>query len=376
MSSIHKVLKDLGILAEDALHTVVSPIEGPINNAIKDVKDIYKTGKDITGGSNNSQPTMTKTFGKQKRGVKRKFTGDPLPSAEQHRAINSGIHGGGDPSINQITMSGKGAGGATDGDVAVVPIPRQIAKSHPDYFTINLPIYVQFQQTLTNTTSIAHYWLRLNSVYDVFVGGTADTYQPFGRDTWAGIYDYYRVIKADVNLVFDYRRGEFGSDQTDASQYVVGSNCTHALVGYAISDDTTDKHTSGRAFVEGKHTKVNHLYPRNYEVTKSNTATSTNPSFIQRMYAFGGETGMSFHYEPENWDYHVQNTGVETRWTAIGANPTQSHYLGMVIAYPQNDGTLAAKDKIIIGTTCYVNFTVQFREVNSTKKRTVDTTQA
>lgn len=304
-----------------------------------------------------------------KKRVTRKFTGDP-----KHRAINSGVHG--DEPITQSTMSNQqGAGGAADGDVQVVPIPRQIAKSHPDYFTIKLPIYATFTQTLTENTSIAHYWLRLNSVFDPFVGGTADLYQPFGRDTWGAIYDYYRVVSCDVNLIFDYRQGKFGSNETTSSPYDYDGRCAHALVGYAISDDTTDKHANGRAFVEGKHTKAAHLFPTNFEVAATSTAGGSTPSDVTRMFCYGGNTAMSFHYAPENWDYHVQQTGIETRWTAQGANPTNPHYMGIVMAYPQNDGTLDSDDEIKIGCTAYVNYTVQWREVNSTKKRTVDTAQ-
>lgn len=81
---------------------------------------------------------------------------------------------------------------------------------------------------------------------------------------------------------------------------------------------------------------------------------------------------MSFHYKPEDWDYHVTNLGLQERWTPKGANPDFNHYLGIVAAYPNNNATLQQNEKLYIGVDLYINYKVQWREVNSTKKRTID----
>ena len=255
-------------------------------------------------------------------------------------------------------------------EVAIMPPPAKVAKSHPDYFTIDLPFYFNHVMTITNAASMDTFDIRLDSPWDPLATGslTRDAHQPLGRDTWGGIYDYYRVLETDINLTFSYVQGKFG----DAAS--IGSTAVpfHALVGYTLLDDETAKPANACAFVEMKHTKVMQLHPINHDpivTTTGSTGTAT------RVLYTGGASGCSYHFDPRHWDLHVVQSGIEERWTAQNATPTNKKYMQVTCAYPNNNTGLAAADSIRIAVDGYITYKVQWREINTTKKITIDTDQ-
>lgn len=258
-------------------------------------------------------------------------------------------------------------GGATDNDVAVVPPPRKIAKSHPDYFTINLPFHFNDVLKLSGT-SIPFGQIRLDSVYDPIAeaaGMPRKAHQPMGRDTWSNIYDYYRVLSCDVKLTFTYLHGVFGdgTNSVDVPQ--------HALVGFTLVDDASATPANANAFVEMKHTVVDQLHPTNiqrYLVAAGDVETT-------QLHTFGGHVGAHHHFVPSDWDLHVTQAGADDRWTGAGASPTNNRWLVYTAMYPNNDEGLGGNDQITIAVDGYLTYTVQWREYNTTKKKTIDTTQ-
>lgn len=260
---------------------------------------------------------------------------------------------------------------AEDQEVAVVKPPRKIAKSHPDYFTINLPFHFNDNLEISNG-SIPFGQIRLDSCFDPIAeaaGMPRKTHQPLGRDTWGGIYDYYRVLSCDVNLTFTYLNGYFGDEATAGSTNVPH----HALVGYTLVDDSSATPANANAFVEMKHTKVNMLHP-----TTHNTYSTVNVpgNELSRIFCHGGSTSVHHHFTPADWDLHVTQSGVDERWTAQGASPTNNRWLIYTAMYPNNDEDIASTDTIQIAVDGFLTYTVQWREVNTTKKRTIDTAQS
>lgn len=231
--------------------------------------------------------------------------------------------------------------GTNGEEVAVVPPPKRIAKTAPDYFTINLPFY-QFE-TITSTTSATGEArsIRLNSIWDPLAGfGTI--HQPLGRDTWAGIYDYYRVLKTNVKLTF------INHDPGDRTTV---SGTPTLLVGWEETDDNTSAGItqSAAAFAEAKAT--------HHQIIAGKEFTSHNA------------TVMTYSYTPESWDNHVQSTGVEERWTPIGDNPATNHYLTRRIFPAALGSTPRTYDMECI---IEVTYTVQFRELKFSVFKTAD----
>lgn len=268
------------------------------------------------------------------------------------------------------------SGNQNDEEVPVINPPKRISKSHPEYFTIKLPLYTNFILTLNSTQDLDTHWLRLNSIYDpMWSGGYRPTAQPLGRQQWSDIYDYYRVLSSETNITFTYVKGYFGSDEvTTAYQYGISARPNHALVGYQISEDTSKTASSPNGFIEQKHSKAMNLHPKNMDVLSKSTASGETPSFPMRVFFAGGTNGCSFHYDPTQWDYHVNLQGPGVRWTAKDSSPAHTHAIGVTAAYPYNEAGLSNDDEIQIHVSCYQEFTVQWREVNDALKRTVDNT--
>jgi hypothetical protein len=268
---------------------------------------------------------------------------------------------------------GSDGSSSTVTEVPVIDPPKRISKSHPDYFTINLPFYKSYVLTTGPGEQMDTVYIRLNTPYDPMYTGISESRQPLGRDTWATIYDFYRVLSSDVNMTFTYVEGAFGDDQTTTPRNWDGDTPVHALVGYQVTDDSADSAATTIAFVEQKHSKAVPLHPTNINALNMTAPDATNASVTRRLMCHGGSTGMSFHYQPENWDYHVTQLGQEERWTHKEQTPDYNHYLGITQAYPNDNNNLGTNEHIKIQVDLYITYTVQWREVNSTYKRTIDT---
>lgn len=257
-------------------------------------------------------------------------------------------------------------------EVPIMPAGR-VSKSHPDYFTVDLPFYQNFGLTLTTGDNINYQFIRLDSPYDPVIDGQViSARQPLGRDTWAGIYDFYRVLEADVTMIFSYKHGQFGNNKTTSPVNWDGDDPYHVCVGYYVTDDSTDVPANNVAFVEMKHSKASYIHPTRLEYSEFAAPTTTIPDKAARIHTSGGTTAMSFHYTPDDWDYHVTNLGLSERWTPKDAVPDFTHALGIVIAYPNQTSVLPAGERLDVQVDLYIKYKTQWREVNSTKKRTID----
>lgn len=289
---------------------------------------------DIAHGVNSLASVGTNV--KDVSGVKRKFNGDVVPKAQSnlpstsqatpiHRSISTG----------ERNMSRKGNDGH---EVEVVPPPKKIAKTIPDYTTIKLGYYERVASGSVVAPALMNYVFRLNSIFDPDV--TAAGHQPLGRDHWAGVYKYYRVLAADVKLHW-----------YNATDVTAAVRTIPQLVGYELTDDVTDIYSDWQAWVEGKHSKVDLLLNNSNEFEGS-----------------GGKVAVqSLHYTPESWDVHVHEAGVTERWTPVGENSPNQHYLALHM-------TPAAATGATYEAVCmvYISYTVQFRELQQSKKKTAD----
>ena len=140
--------------------------------------------------------------------------------------------------------------------------------------------------------SLGTHVLRLNSIFDPDL--TGGVHQPSGRDKLVTYgYLFYRVLEAQVNLTWIQTTGEEANN-----------NNHFTICGYELTDNSSNVYTDFRAFVEAKHTKADLLMPQN-------TQWEGNQKTVHQSYT----------YRPESWQYHVQNEGIEERWTPVGTSP-------------------------------------------------------
>lgn len=229
----------------------------------------------------------------------------------------------------QAEMSNKTHAGD---EIPVMPIPKSISKTCPDYFTIRLPYY---EQIVFSGPKIdpADYIFRLNSIFDPNV--TAAGHQPMGRDLWAGIYQYYRVISAEFTFTWLNH---------DEIAFSAGNTNGTAVVGYELTDNAaTNLSTGVFSFIEGKQTA--------HRFVPGARSGGTGPASVV----------MRHHYTPQGFDHHITEAGIDERWTAIDLNPGVSHLiLARAFAMPsQRTGNFFLECQVEI------SYTVQFREANT-----------
>jgi len=285
-----------------------------------------------------------------------------LPQPNLRRRINTGR-----TNLNFNTMgSSKRAG--TDGDeVSVVPPPKKLSKIHPDYFTINVPQVYRLTAAAANilyasTTPLAT--IRLNSIYDPLKATRAtlnnpavqSDVQPQGRDIWAAHFKYYRVLKTYVKITFvnNYPTLDTGSFLHDF------------VVGFELTDEDGPISDNAEMFLMTKHAKREIL-------PSAQTTTAYNGTSTIASVAKSSTKTVTFTYDPNAWDYHVEEKGSEERWTPIGANPSIDHELHVRVMHLINGTTPSAGNMYFMIQLAY---DVQFREATDSFFKTRTTASA
>lgn len=280
------------------------------------------------------------------------------PEQNLRRRINTG----------GATMSSKRSG--ADGDeVAVVPPPRKISKIHPDYFTITLPYIRRFQSLLASgfvyTSSQPLATIRLNSIYDPFKAvratlgnpiSNADT-QPQGRDIWAAHFKYYRVLQARVKVSY------FSESLANTTQNDPMYN-TFA-VGYELTDEDGPISNNAEMFMTTKRAKRDLLLPALTNHVWNGTSVLnqvSRPSTMTHVY----------HYNPGDWQYHVEEKGSEERWTPIGANPSIDHEFHIRCMHMDSGNAPDGRITVMV----QIEYDVQFREATDSFFKTQITATA
>jgi hypothetical protein len=255
------------------------------------------------------------------------------PSIPQ-RSINTGSH----------TMSkAKTDTKRDDEEVPVMPVPSAVARIAPDYFTVALPYADHYHQTnITAAVAGTQLKFRLNSIFDP-AKDEATVHQPLGRDNWSNIYSFYRVMHCEVKLSFINH------------SYIVTPSAVNGtdtlLFGWEENDQVTTIAANRTAFMESKHSDHRIVPGTGRNVGLANGVT------------------MGYSYSPATWINHIQEAGVDQRWTAVGTSPTNEHLL-LVHVFPMDVGTTA--QSLDYEITVEMTYTVQFREVTQTLLKTND----
>lgn len=282
----------------------------------------------------------------------------------QKRSINTGTHG---MSKAVVPLSNSPASapmqGHDDHEVPVIPPPRKVAKIHPDYFTVDLPFCIRLNDIdiagFTRVNSEPVFTLRMNSVYDPFkqirtpAGLTNpdqdSDVQPQGRDVWAAHFKYYRVL----NAKFSARITSTVAGITQQSSGTI-SPWNHSFAyGYELTDEDQTISTTLEAFMVTKRAKRKILEPA---TRRTIYAGGVEGSVVHYNHGLA-HGGIEYDYNPSSWVHHVEEAGVEERWTPVNNNPGIDHELNFRL-FHMND--VAPAGRMAIMVTGY--YRVQFRE--------------
>lgn len=307
-----------------------------------------------------------KTIGKRKKlGISDKDANSG--SNKKLRTSDNPGKGGGvpparDSAAKQMpTAAGKGTDG---GEVPVMPVPRNISKVVPNYFTINLPYeekIVTNASVYTLTNSLPVLRIRLNSIYDPIVGTASDT-QPQGRDLWAGHFKYYRVLGANVTFTL-LTTQEAAKLDTAPTPDDFPADRGIFVYGYELCDQDQTICDKLDSFLCAKHCKRAMMGPAVVDRVWNGTTTDTH----LRAPARGT---LSYNYSPNDWNFHVREVGTEERWTPILQNPSVDHDL--VIRMFHLDNTAPDDRTSSLMVLVNINYTVQFMEEKEVAYKTRD----
>ena len=150
------------------------------------------------------------------------------------------------------------------------------------------------------------------------------------------IYEAYRVISTTVTIDWINGNSAYG-----------GITCGW----HKSNDDDASGFNDVVDFYEAKNT---------YKETMS--ASGSN----------GDRTRQVIHYAQDDWDLHVTNVGVESTWTAVGAQPDEPHFLH--IGCVNADG--GNSDFTDVNAYIYVEQIIQWRDITDAKMLTTSTTTA
>lgn len=182
---------------------------------------------------------------------------------------------------------------------------------------IELP-YAQYSVgTLAAATVSDFQQYKINSTYDPDLTGIG--VQPLGRDTWAGIYNYYKVLEAHIKVTITPLTD-------DSSGAGTGPNLYPTLYGWC-ADITADPPTSSNSWLMAS------LATPNSEQQKF------SPIVVSDVINGRGNKNITFEY---HWDASQFDTSIidntKNEWTPVGSDPANINYFSLIGYNPQSTG--------------------------------------
>lgn len=225
-------------------------------------------------------------------------------------------------------------------------IPRSVPYAYNDKFTVKQR-YVdsQFFQ-LSGASNSA--WIFRMSGWDPDVTYTG--HQPFQRDLWASMYDYYSVLQCDYTIHVVSRT------QQSYTYTAVGSNNQALGTLWASFGMSTTQSDLSLGFTQALERKgaQNKLIPPIYrEITDPNTGVGT-ATFKGTM-------------TPGDFIVDAVDSDADSVWTAVGSNPSINRYFGINVISPFGN-PVGVSPTPTYGFEIHVEleYTIQYAQINQT----------
>lgn len=226
-----------------------------------------------------------------------------------------------------VASAGAQSGGVyetRDVNPPIMPVPKHIANQMSDYATYTLKYSELYADVALNGGLKWYKQFRANSIYDPNYSDVG--HQPMGRDLLAGIYQHYRVLKAEFRCSFS-PAGKRASDNIFVHSYVVGDLVGTGQSVYPTSVETLGECKRGRCWL----------------VSAENTVSSWDRTIY-----------------PGLLDETIDTNGItdlaqQSMWTPIGANPAEEQYYTIML------NTNGVSEACYVSVLVQIKYTVQFR---------------
>lgn len=209
---------------------------------------------------------------------------------------------------------------------------------------IELP-YSQYLSVGASVGVSAPQQYKINSIYDPDLTGSGN--QPLGRDTWAGIYNYYKVLESHVTISV--------TEITDDSTGAVTANQQPSLVGWMAD------------LVAAPPSSLNTWLMTSMASGNNETQKFCTPVISDIINGRGSKTNV-FTYK---WDASQFDTSIidnaKNEWTPVTTDPANINYFSLIYFNPNGAATTRT---IVIKTD--IRYLVAFKQVNRTLLNTVN----
>lgn len=215
--------------------------------------------------------------------------------------------------------------------------------AYQNEFIVMLP-YCEYAPYNINAGTIgALQQFKINSIYDPDLSGVGA--QPLGRDTYAAIYNYYKVLETHIDFELN--------ETTNYTASGVGSIAYSAIYGW-MADITANPPSSSQSWLTAVEAG---------EMNKQQKFSQT-----QLFDAINGRGQKPLHFSYK-WDASQFDTSIidntKNEWTAVGSDPANLNYFSILGFNPTSTAKTA--------TVKYrIRYLVAFKQVNRTLLNTVN----
>jgi hypothetical protein len=225
---------------------------------------------------------------------------------------------------------------------------KSISNSVPDAFDaekiVNLHyVYFGSANALSGQNGIA---FSTNSVYDPDIDNVSGNFQPTGRDFWASLYNYYKVINTKI-----YFQLGCNAKMGNADSMNLGSDGLPLLVG-GMMDISAQEPLTLNSWLNAAEIKSG----TNQQIFSPISTVAIDPT---------AQTSYTMNWSPGLFDGAVLNQTIIDTWTPVGANPDGLEYF---IAIIHNPGANSKNYWYRI----HIEYTVAFKQVNRTILNTIN----
>lgn len=193
---------------------------------------------------------------------------------------------------------------------------------------------------------------KLNSIFDPDLTGSGN--QPLGRDTYANIYDYYKVLETHVEVeIIDLtsRPGVTGS--APDGQYP-------SILGW-MADITATPPASIITWLHAAEAGPMNKQQIFSRPTQMNVITGFNSN--NKTYR------SSYHWNAEDFDTAIIDGATKNTWTPVSSDPSNLNYFSLLASNPETTASGATRNFSVIVKMKYL---VAFKTVNRTLLNTIN----
>lgn len=210
-------------------------------------------------------------------------------------------------------------------------------------FVVMLPYCEYAPYTQTSGTIGALQQFKINSIYDPDLTGAGS--QPLGRDTWAGIYNYYKVLETHVKYTV--------IELTNNAVATTGINAYPSLHGW-MCDLTANPPATSQIWLNA------------INAASANKQQKFGPIKTYDVQTGRGQQPLHFEY---HWDASQFDTSIidnaKNEWTAVGSDPANLNYFSIITFNPSG----AARVSVV---KYEIQFLVAFKQINRSLMNTVN----